>query len=159
MKQKLRLQIIDFCLKEWHPCLNVNCQCLIQLIPNGTKCLTQILTPWGWNLRNKLQWNSNRNSNIFVQENAFENVIWKMAVILYRPQYANQTDPCTIIYLARQWTHTTANIGHQCSIFHLQWNKSMRWVRDAWKKSLIALMVNRHIISMRHVVWWPLLEL
>ena len=33
-----------------------------------------------WNLRNKLLWNSNRNSKIFIQEYAFENV-WKMAAI------------------------------------------------------------------------------
>ena len=31
---------------------------------------------------NKLQWNVNRNSYIFIQENPFENVIWKIAVIL-----------------------------------------------------------------------------
>ena len=37
-------------------------------------------------LRNKLQWNSNRNSNIFVQENAPENVVSEMASILSRPQ-------------------------------------------------------------------------
>ena len=35
---------------------------------------------------NKLQWNVNRNSCIFIQENAFENVVWKMAAILSRPQ-------------------------------------------------------------------------
>ena len=34
---------------------------------------------------NKLQWNLNRNSHIFIQENAFENV-WKMAAILSQPQ-------------------------------------------------------------------------
>ena len=34
-----------------------------------------------WNLRNKLQWNLNRNPFIFIQENAFENVVWKMAAI------------------------------------------------------------------------------
>ena len=34
-----------------------------------------------WILRNKLQWNLNRNSYIFIQENAFENVVWKMAAI------------------------------------------------------------------------------
>ena len=28
-----------------------------------------------WTLRNKLQWNLNRNSYIFIQENAFENVV------------------------------------------------------------------------------------
>ena len=38
-------------------------------------------TPW-----NKHQWNVNRNSYIFIQENPFENVVWKMAAILSRPQ-------------------------------------------------------------------------
>ena len=35
-----------------------------------------------WALRNKLQWNLNRNSYIFIHENTFENVIWKMMSIL-----------------------------------------------------------------------------
>ena len=42
-----------------------------------------------WNLRNKLKWNSNRNSKVFIQENTFENVVWKMAAILSRPQCVN----------------------------------------------------------------------
>ena len=33
------------------------------------------------------QWNFNRNSSIFIQENAFESVVWKMAAILSRPQW------------------------------------------------------------------------
>ena len=33
------------------------------------------------NLRNKLQWNIKRNSGIFIQENAFENVVCEMASI------------------------------------------------------------------------------
>ena len=32
-------------------------------------------------LGNKLQWNLNRNEYIFIQDNAFENVVWKMAAI------------------------------------------------------------------------------
>ena len=39
-----------------------------------------------WILGNKLQWNFNRNSNIFIQENALENVVCEMASILSRPQ-------------------------------------------------------------------------
>ena len=39
-----------------------------------------------WTLRNKLQWNLNRNSNIFIQENALEHVVCEMASILSRPQ-------------------------------------------------------------------------
>ena len=46
-----------------------------------------------WTLRNKLQWNLNRNSNIFIQENASENVIWKMAAMLSRPQCVKSLDP------------------------------------------------------------------
>ena len=36
-------------------------------------------------LRNKLQWNFNRNLNLLIQEYAFENVICEMAAILSRP--------------------------------------------------------------------------
>ena len=35
-----------------------------------------------WTLRNKFQWNLNRNSYIFILENAFENVGYEMAAIL-----------------------------------------------------------------------------
>ena len=40
---------------------------------------------------NKLQLNFNRNSNIFIQENAFESVVCEMAAMLSRPQYVNLT--------------------------------------------------------------------
>ena len=43
-----------------------------------------------WTLRNKLQWNFNQNSNIFIQENAFENVICEMTSILSRSQCVNR---------------------------------------------------------------------
>ena len=39
-----------------------------------------------WTLRNKLQWNFNRNYNIFIQENAFENFVCEMAAILSQHQ-------------------------------------------------------------------------
>ena len=42
-----------------------------------------------WTLRNKLHWNLNRNSNIFIQENAFESVVCETAAILSRPQCVN----------------------------------------------------------------------
>ena len=37
-------------------------------------------------LRSKLQWNIKQNSYIFIQENAFENVICEMVPILSRPE-------------------------------------------------------------------------
>ena len=42
-------------------------------------------------IRNKFQWNFNQNYNIFIQENAFENVVWKTAAILSRPQCVKLT--------------------------------------------------------------------
>ena len=39
--------------------------------------------------RNKFQWNLNRNSNIFIQENGLEKIICKMLAILSRPQCFN----------------------------------------------------------------------
>ena len=43
-----------------------------------------------WTLRNKLLWNLNRYSNIFIQENAFESVVCETAAILSRPQCVNK---------------------------------------------------------------------
>ena len=40
-------------------------------------------------LGNRLQWNFSRNSNIFIQENAFENGVCEMASILSRSQCVN----------------------------------------------------------------------
>ena len=53
-----------------------------------------------WTLRNKLQWNFNRNSYIFIQENVSVKVIWKMAAILFRPQCVNT---CNISHRIRPY--------------------------------------------------------
>ena len=47
-----------------------------------------------WNIvnktpRNTLQWNFKRNLYIFILENSFKSVVWKMAAILSRPQCVN----------------------------------------------------------------------
>ena len=39
-----------------------------------------------WTGRNKLQWKFNWNSYFIIQENVFENVVWKIAAILSQPQ-------------------------------------------------------------------------
>ena len=59
-----------------------------------------------WTFRNKRRWNFNRNSNIFIQEIAFENAVYKMASILIRPQWVNrqvswhQTNGCIFLKLS-----------------------------------------------------------
>ena len=54
--------------------------------PAPSHYLNQCWIIVNWTLRNKLQWNLNRNSNIFIQENAFESVVCETAAILSRPQ-------------------------------------------------------------------------
>ena len=39
-----------------------------------------------WTPGNQLKWNYSQNSNIFIKENAFENVVLEMASIVSRPQ-------------------------------------------------------------------------
>ena len=38
----------------------------------------------GWTFKNKLQWNSNRGTKLFIHENALEYIVCEMAVILSR---------------------------------------------------------------------------
>ena len=47
------------------------------------------------NLRNKRQWNLKRNSYIFIQENAFENVVREMVAILSRLQWVDHSTTLT----------------------------------------------------------------
>ena len=45
-------------------------------------------------LETNFQWNLNKNSNIFIQENAFENIVCEMTLILSQPQCnINSLDP------------------------------------------------------------------
>ena len=54
----------------------------------GAKPLSELMLEICWlEAMNKLQWNFNGNSYIFIQEHPIENVIWKMAAILSWPQY------------------------------------------------------------------------
>ena len=52
-----------------------------------------------WTLRNELQWNFNWNSNMSIQENAFESVVCEMASISSRPQWVN------VVYYGLEVSH------------------------------------------------------
>ena len=49
--------------------------------PAPSHYLNQCWNIVNWTIGNKPQWNLKRNSYIFTEENAFENVVWKMAAI------------------------------------------------------------------------------
>ena len=55
--------------------------------------LTQCWNSVNWTLGKWLQWNFNWNSYIFIEENALENVVCKMAAILFQLQCVNTLRP------------------------------------------------------------------
>ena len=70
-----------------------------------------------WSPRNKLQWNFNRNSNIFTVKNTFENVVCQMSAILsrlnvltikWRVECSLCSCPCRCPYHLLPWSTTTA---------------------------------------------------
>ena len=58
-----------------------------------------------WTLRNKLQGNFNRNSNIFIQENALEHVVCEMEAILSRPQCVKAYVSLCDVTITLWWRH------------------------------------------------------
>ena len=71
--------------------------CKLTIIGSGNGLPSHYLNQC-WNivnrtLGNKLQWNFNRNSYIFIQHDGSENVVWKMVAILCRPQCVNSLRP------------------------------------------------------------------
>ena len=91
-----------------------------------------------WTLRNKLQWNFNRNSNIFIQENALENVVCEMASILSLPQCVNNRHS---ISKAVSWPYPIASRHKVISLDH-NWH---------WSNSLDMSMI--HIAVNTKTLW------
>ena len=67
---------------------------LVQIMACGLVSAKPLSAPkmWYYQLEpsNKFQWNFKRNSYVFIQENAFENVIWEMATTLSRLQWVKR---------------------------------------------------------------------
>ena len=86
----------------------VNYPSMIQIMARrlfGAKPLSELMRNIVYlTLRNKQQWNSNRNSNIFIQENAFESVVCEMAAILSRPQCVNHI---TATFFMSHWIRSS----------------------------------------------------
>ena len=78
---------------------------------DGTKPLSsnQYWNIVNWTLRNKLQWNFNRNSNMLIQENAHKNVVCEMMSILSRSQcvkWRGSCHPGVTVYRYARWANS-----------------------------------------------------
>ena len=68
---------------------------------------TIIWTNANWTPGNKFQWNLIQDLYIFIQDNAFENVVWKMAAKLSQPQCVNTGH---VPFPIRTLQHVTLNL-------------------------------------------------
>ena len=124
----------------------------------GAKPLSEpMLDVVNWTLKNKLQWNSNLNSYIFIQENASENVVCEIAPILSWPQCVNETAPAAsslptrvhcnqgqTVHYGWSWYMITAN-GQSCLFNSLRprWNKC-HFADDIFK----YIFLNENVLSL-----------
>ena len=91
----------------WSALVEITACCLF-----STKPLSKpIWVIVNWTLRNKLQWNFNQNTKLFIHEKASENIVYEMAAILSRERWVN----CLYTYslpshsLTKSWFHTKSN--------------------------------------------------
>ena len=83
-----------------------------------------------WTLSNKLYWHLNWNSCIFIQVNAFENIVWKMSSVLSRPQCVKGIDndnchkKCMLPWIS--YFHVPSNMS-AVSLFRIRVNISLQW--------------------------------
>ena len=87
-----------------------------------------------WTLGNKLQWNFNRSSNIFIQENAFENVVCEKASILFWPQCVKvglmnklMADHTIMTYWFKLASKTVIKTGYRLVAPWTEWPPFRRW--------------------------------
>ena len=69
-----------------------------------------------WTLRNKLQWNLNR--NIFIQENPFESVVCETVAILSLPQCVNYCDSWWMVSVAQS---SIMRLGYRSTHTYYSW--------------------------------------
>ena len=120
-------------------------------------------------LRTKLQWNLNRNSCIFIQENAFKNVVSKMSAILSRPQNKADVnsvrlrqnvrnfpaDICNWIFVNEEvWILLKISLAYVLKVWINNipaWVQIMVWRRPGDKPIFEPLMVSllKHIFIIR----------
>ena len=87
-------------------------QIMVCRLPASSYYMNQCWYFVNWALKNKFQWNIDRNSNIFIQENAFEYVFCEMVTILSRLQRV-KTMWRIYIYVSSH----RLDIGSSCGLF------------------------------------------
>ena len=82
---------------------------------------------------NKIQWNLYRNSNIFIQKNAFQCSVCEMAAILYRPQCGYKTESVNINRNNAIDILPASFAAHSTRDNWTYWLYAFVWTRPLWR--------------------------
>ena len=131
----ISIVIMENTLTHWGRITHI---CVGKLTTNGSDTATShyLNQCWdivNWTHGNKLQWKLNRNLYISIQENAFVNVVWKMAAILSRPQCVNE-------------------IGVRCVVARL--SVGGHWQSWCWQKIQRVISLESSLV-IAYFVWTP----
>ena len=106
-------------------------------------CLNKCCIIVNATLRNKLQLNGIRNSNIFNQENVFENFDRKLLAILFGPQYVNRYHYLTCAPAVA----TRSGQGHPCGgVTRTERGKKGRCLKPNFVL-VISVYINCHVTN------------
>ena len=95
-------------------------------------------------LRNKLQWIFSHNSNIFIQENAFESVVCEKAAFLSRPQ-------CVKPILRKPW-YDMSFVKSEINTFFWGFYSLTHWGRD--KMDAVSQTTGSNAFSWMKMYWF-----
>ena len=87
-----------------------------------------------WTLRNKLQWNFNQNTKLFIHGNAYENIVCEMAAILSRGRWVKEPLILPIPFMSRSlhWHWQNPRWRHDISFLH--YFKMFSYINDVEKR-------------------------
>ena len=94
----------------------------------GAKPLSELMLKYcKLDPKEQIQWNSNRNSNIVIQENALESVVCEMASVSSRPQSVNTIEVEWYIYASVKYAIINSDNG----LSHVQ-SQAIIWTAARW---------------------------
>ena len=123
-------------------------------------------------LRNKLQWNNHRNTTIFTEENASENVVCEMASILSRPQCLKRTTISLSSYVLELPRHPACFMSWLVIVWRLLYEPDERGCKFVWNHTCqllksriyrnLSVQLQTHVLFCcffspdfhAHSAWW-----
>ena len=101
-----------------------------------------------WTFRNKLQWNLNQNTKLFIHENASENIVCEMAAILSKGRWVKtmteyQKGYSVLLAMATRWLacHLFSMLSSKSMLNRTQENRiQIEILKKSFKKRLVDVI-------------------